>query len=371
MNTIRFAHPEALLILLWVIPLIAGICAFGLYRLRQARLAYGKEVNLIRFGQISGGGQDYRGLIEFSLLALMIVLSLADPIIPDRRQEVTAGSVDVVAVIDSSPSMAAPDYRHALPLPQAETGVCGLRGGRSSSGNMREPDAPVTRFDMVRQIVLRQLLPNLSCNRFGIVTFARKGFSFIELSQDPVDSAASRFMVDRFLKIDNPPGGRGSNLALGLAEGLEMFNRNAGDGKEKVMVLFSDGGYDSDEALLLETIEAIKKSGVHLIIVAVGSTVPSPIEIHDEQGEARVLMSRLDESLLFDKLHKQIPGSKYVRLGLDGRLNVSWSEYLNGGTAHLQGTRLFQVPLFFAIAILCLRGVRSLRLLRHDFRGVK
>jgi hypothetical protein len=369
MNIIQFAHPEDIFTLLWLIPLIAGICAFARYRERQARTAYGNEANLERFSQSTGWGESNRALIEFVLLALMIVLSLADPVIPNRRQEVTAGSVDVVAVIDSSPSMAAPDYRNALPLPLAKSSVCGFRGAKASGAG--QMDKPVTRFDMVRQIVLRQLLPNLSCNRFGIVTFARKGFSFIELSQDPVDSLASKFMVDKFLKIDNPPGGRGSNLALGLLEGLEMFDRNAGDGKEKVMVLFSDGGYDSDEALLLQTFEAIKKSGVHLIIVAVGSTSPSPIEIHDERGEARVLMSRLDESLLFDKLHKQIPGSTYVRLGLDGRLNVSWGEYLNGGTAHLQGTKLFQVPLFFAIAILCLRGVRSLRPLRHRFRGVK
>jgi Ca-activated chloride channel family protein len=178
--------------------------------------------------------------------ALMATLALAGPRWGTRVVETRAKGLNLVLAMDVSRSMLAEDV------------------------------AP-SRLERAKREA-RRLIHDLDGDRLGLVSFAGQGFVLSPLT---VDGSALHLLVDA-LHPDITTAG-GSELAHALKRSHDLLL--AGDEvADRVLVLFSDGeAHDSLASVLLEA-ERLRRSGIHLILVAEGGADPARIPVRDADG---------------------------------------------------------------------------------------
>ena len=185
-------------------------------------------------------------LVLVLITYLCLILALADPRLPYGKPRLRAGALDAVMVVDVSKSMAAEDYQ------------------------------PQTRLAKAQEI-MRELLQDFAGNRVGLVTFAGSSFRQAELTQD---MTALDFIVKHWVGIDTAGLG-GSNLVQALETGLALFDNTTQ--REKVMLLFSDGG-EGDEPFA-EVLARAAERRIKVITFGLGSLQPSRIPQYDSQHQ--------------------------------------------------------------------------------------
>jgi Ca-activated chloride channel family protein len=207
----------------------------------------------------------------YGLVVLTVVcttLALSDPRYPMGTSYLRAGTLDVVMALDVSQSMAAEDY------------------GTQS------------RLERARQIA-RQLLSQLQGNRVGLVTYAGVSFRQAELTDD---LQALDFILKHWVSI-NSVGMGGSNLTEALTAGLDLL-RGANTKRDKLILLFSDGGTQEDE--LRTALTKATHEGVKILALGLGGTQPARIPQYDAakkftgylQIDGQTVTSRLNEENL-------------------------------------------------------------------------
>lgn len=220
------------------------------------------------------------------IAAALLMASLARPVMHEGTQSIAQGTVDVVAAIDVSRSMAAMDYEGKVPqsavakrlvenVPARQRGnVDGMPFGTVPTKNDR-PEDTGTRLEMVRHVMLDYMLATLDGNQLGIVSYAGEAFPQAFLTRD---LSALRWAVDRGLTISSAPG-EGSGLAKALVLAGAMFDADSPVNHEKLLVLFSDGGSDDDRAKLMEAARILKDKNIKVLVVALGNVMPSKIPV--------------------------------------------------------------------------------------------
>lgn len=184
-------------------------------------------------------------LVTLSMIALAV--AIAQPVKVTAWAEVEAGIVDVIPVIDSSRSM-----------------------GASATS---DPNGP-SRLEQTQQILDEVLCPALRSNRMAIVTFAEGAQEHAFLTRD------MRFIqqtVRDTVKIGSA-GEDGSYLSRGLMKAVHLFDYDFDPSHEKLIILFTDGGHEDRDAKNLEkAVAELKKRGIRIQIVGLGSLTPTPI----------------------------------------------------------------------------------------------
>ena len=266
----RFAQPETLWWLLGL-PGFVWVLYYGTKR---------RHWFLQRFGDMAVLGQTasrlpalHKPWLLGSLAGLPLVcgvFALSDPRYPTGESYMPDGSLDVVMVIDVSKSMAAEDY-----------------GAKS-------------RLDMAREIA-RHMLTELGGNRVGLVTYAGISFRQADLT---TDFEALDFILQQWVSIDAVRIG-GSDLKAAIETGLNVFDHEVQ--REKLMLIFSDGGTEHDD--FAPTLNKAAQHGVKMVALGLGNEYPSRIPLYDadknfqgylkeEDGAGNVLTSRLNEKTL-------------------------------------------------------------------------
>jgi len=348
---ITFLRPHYLTALLLIVPVVVGLCYLGFSLRKKARAQYGEE-KLV--GRYTRGLRLAGEAVVTSLWVLAVsflVVSAAGPISKSLPTNVKAGSLQVVAVVDVSKSMAAEEYRQFMPS----------KGGYTPD---LVPGPYGNRLDYVKLILREQVMPAIIGNQLGIVTYQGNGFEQVPLTDD---WTSTKWVMDNWIRVGNAPGG-GSDYAEGLSMALTALDRDKVANREQVIVLFSDGGFTGDEKVLAEAIQKIREKGVRFIIVGVGSISPQPIPEYNKEGqltgyfkeEDKVSLSGREEANLA-KLVAQ-SGAEYLALdpGVEGKLNISWAGTLGGSKAESKEDPIFQYPLGLALLLLTglfLRGV--------------
>ncbi|HET9040423.1 MAG TPA: VWA domain-containing protein [Gemmatimonadales bacterium] len=124
----------------------------------------------------------------------------------------------------------------------------------------------------------RRLIQDLEGDRLGLIAFAGKSYILAPLT---VDGSAIRLYLDA-LDPDLASEG-GSNLSSVFAQGGQLLGATS-DPADRVLVVFTDGEAHDTLTDIVREAEALKKAGVHLIMVAEGSAAPSRIPIRDSTG---------------------------------------------------------------------------------------
>jgi Ca-activated chloride channel family protein len=210
-----------------------------------------------------------------ALVALAVAataVALAQPRWGVVEEKLERRGVDVVLVIDSSLSMAAPDVR---------------------------PDRLT-----VAKLLARQLVGKLAGHRLGLVQSEGEGEVLAPLTLD-------RAVVDLFLDSLSPASlpTPGTRLSHGLGKAMLLFPPE--QGAQRVVVLLSDGedhGEDWDQAIRL-----LEKSGVMVHAIGIGTREGSLLPLGgdksgyklDERGEP--VVSKLQPEVL-ERLAKATGG---------------------------------------------------------------
>jgi Ca-activated chloride channel family protein len=158
-----------------------------------------------------------------------------------------------------------------------------------------------SRLERARQVA-RQLLSPLQGNRVGLVTYAGVSFRQAELTND---LEALDFILKHWINT-NAVGVGGSNLTAALTTGIDLFRRDH-TGRDKIILLFSDGGIQENEEEALRTVLATAvHEGVQIVALGLGGTQPSRIPQYDAdhkftgylESDGQIVTSRLNEETL-------------------------------------------------------------------------
>lgn len=320
---IQFLYPKAF----WgfgILLVLMGVLGIGYYRRRSLLRAFGQE-NLIR--QTSRLSQNWLQWVQGGLLlgvVTALIIALARPVWPGGSVKLREGSLDVVAVLDVSRSMAAEDYGDSI-----------------------------SRLQKAKEM-LAGLFPDLIGNRVGLVVFARESFVQSNLTDDLV---ALKFVLQNWVKIESAPGG-GSNLLSALLEASDLFKE---EGRNKLILLFSDGG---DVALpdLLPVQEKLSSKKIKVITIGLGNLKGSKIPVYGKDGKFEDWY-RINNELILTSLNE--PPLKEIAAKTDGKYIrvVSGKELqgllkrreLVGEKSVVHEKEFFQIPLGLALLLLFIR----------------
>lgn len=360
METLSFLRPFILLTLAGVVPLTAGALYLAYHARRNARRAYGEERLVNRYSATPSAKRELAVGLAWVLAIALLVVAAAGPIMPQAPDTVPTGSLRVVVVSDVSKSMAAEDFRSVMPpqngVPAAEV-----------------PGPYGTRMEIVKRVIEDQIMPAIVGNQLGISTYCGNGFDQADLTDD---FASLRWVIDNWMNVGNAPGG-GSDYAEGLSMALQIFDNAKESNVQKVIVIFSDGGFTGDQAALSKVLEQIKARGIRVVIVGVGSDTPIPIPVYNPetgqmtgyiQDDKKVTVTTGIEEGNLEKLKEATDGT-YVRLDPRQSLNVQWASKLTGSKAQTHEKHMFQYPLGLALILLFGLFLRGALLQRFEKRS--
>ena len=303
------------------LPFVVGAIAWGLYRRKAILREFGRIDLLTQFSRFSFNRKIlYQGLPTVLCFALLVTAT-ARPLLSGNSEQIKEGTLDVVAVLDVSKSMAAED--------------CG-------------PE--VSRIERAKDVLLG-CFPELAGNRLGIVTFAGNSFPQAELTDD---FQALRFVLKNWVTVDSAPS-QGSNIAKALSEAVHLFEK--GD-KKKIILLFSDGGHVRPENLE-GIVTDIGARGISVIPAGLGSRKGSRIPVYEKgtfkewlKIEGKEAVTRLNDGILREI--SQATGGKYVRISSGKEFRGIFRDPAVVGKRVLSGGReIFQIPLALSILLLC------------------
>jgi len=303
-----------------ILPLVLGTLLWGIHRRRAILGEFGRIDLLAGFSRISlHRKRACQILLPILCLGLLITV-VARPLVFGYSKQLLKGSLDVVAVLDVSKSMAAED--------------CG---------------PGVSRIDMARQTLLK-CLPQLAGNRLGIVTFAGKAFPQAELTQD---FQALRFVLNHWIAVDSAPS-QGSNIGAALSEPAELFDRGE---KKRIILLLSDGGHRRQKNLQA-VLTRIASEGVTVVCVGFGTRMGARIPVYDKGDfkewlkiDGEEIVTRLNESTLQEIA--RATGGRYLHSGSGKEPTGLFRDPRIVGEKVLSGGReVFQIPLALSIVLL-------------------
>jgi len=262
----RFEHPQILWLLL-VIPPVLALFFWWSMRRRQTLLAQFIQARLLSV--LTVGVSPARQKVRFALMILAVVfliLALARPQRGFDLEEVEQRGLDIVVAVDTSKSMLATDI------------------------------AP-NRLERAKLAAL-ELMQRAGTDRMGLVAFA--GDAFLECPLT-IDNTAFQQGVQALNDNSIPQGG--TALAQAINTALMAFKEKD---HYKVLVLFTDGEDNDNEAGALEAAQAAAKDGLKIFTVGIGTAAGDLIRVIDANGnsdyvrdeQGNVVKSHLNESLL-------------------------------------------------------------------------
>lgn len=361
MFDVSFLRPHYLTALLVVIPLITGLWYASFVSRRKARAEFGDRKLIGRFSKPLTLRSELFLVATWVAAVSLMVVAIAGPVSKSLPTTVKSGSLQVVAVVDVSKSMGAEDYRPIMPAkdgyePELVPGPYG------------------SRVDFVKLLLRREVMPAIIGNQLGVVLYTGEGFEQVPLTDD---WSATTWVLQNWMKVGNAPG-NGSDYAEGMGLALDMLKRDHIPGKEKVIILFTDGGFTGEQETLEKVLTRVKDENARLIIVGVGGRVDVSIPIYDDKGNVtgvetkdnQPLLTSLDEGKVIELA--TLADSEYFILdpSSNGKLGVTWAAKLGGSKAESKEKPVYQYPLGVAIILLFGLFLRGLFVRREsNFNG--
>ncbi len=227
------------------------------------------------------------------------------------------------------------------------------------SSSMEVRDVPPTRMEEAHREAVA-LLERLQGSRVGAVAFAGDAVRLCPLT---LDQAAVRLTLETIGPgtVSEP----GSDLGRALRTGLKLLPQGHRD--EQALVVWTDG--EDLEGHAREAIEELRRAGLRVYVVGVGTPAGDVIPIVDASGLAvdvkkdergGVVRSRLDEPLLRE-LARRTGGSYFTAMRSGGEL-VRLATSLGSLARSRHGVRLVErpvarFPLFALVASACIMAL--------------
>jgi len=343
-----FMHIEYLW-LLFAVPLLAGLLFVSHLSRKQASEAFrpsrfrtiaNERKNSVLSELVNGGAM--------LLAATLIIVAIAGPYQNDKPVRVPEGPVHACFVVDVSRSMAAEDYRESMP---------------ADAGPRPDLDSPWGSRLQMAKYQIEKIMEAIPGNQVCLVTYTEAGFGQAILGSD---FNALKFVMKRWVKIGTAPGD-GSNYAHGMETALDILKDGDAPGKQKVVILLTDGGYTGDRDNVTKAVERLKSENTKLVIVGLGMPGENAIPLYADgvrkgqmEKEGKPITTSYEEDAIRDL--KSQTGANYTHIELDAgsqSVSVDWMTQISGSKivyekrmldAYLAGTA------YAIIAILVLSG---------------
>ena len=267
-----FLRPEYFK-LFFLIALLIPFWLFYFLSKLQGRKALGAASPLARISHLRPLWREATRYLLINLALVALVLALAHPQRIRAKQTAQPESIDVIFLLDNSPSM-------------------------------RAEDIPPSRLERALDIVGRFARSKPSQDRIGLVSFASGSLILSYLTEDP----SNILYYLNYLKEDsafNP----GTNIGRAIHNGLEVLSRDAalhpeGTRPKKVFILMSDGEDHGDE--VDSAVREATRNGIRIHTIGLGSVEGAPIPMGRENGVVRYvedaqgkpIVSRFEERTL-------------------------------------------------------------------------
>jgi Ca-activated chloride channel family protein len=294
----KFLNPGYLHLFFLLLALLPCWLYF-IYRKRQSRRTLGVGQALKRISRFSPLSRDIMRCLLLNLVMAAIILAVAHPQLVQERKVPRPGVLDVVFLLDTSPSMKATDIQPS-------------------------------RLARALEVIGAFSRAKLEHDRVGLVSFAGASMIISYLTEDANNIL---YYLD-YLKDDTTVS-HGTNIGGGLRNGLTVIRKDAELSPEagrnkKLFILLSDGEDNSEE--LDAAIEAVKAQQVKVHTVGVGSSEDVPIPIAYAQGrpvyleddQGKRIMTRFNERSLHWIAEKT--GGKFYRSLSGYELDKSFAE---------------------------------------------
>lgn len=292
----RFLKPENFF-LFWFLPFLISAWMLGiLYKLRGRR-KFGNVTKLREISKISPLWRDIFRSILLSLVLATLILTLAHPQYKGKERTPKLRNIDMVFLLDTSPSMRAQDV---------------------------EP----CRLLKAKEVIASFIIGKKTEDRIGLVTFSETSLILSYLTSDLENIL---FYLD-WLSAETKPI-LGTNIGRGIKTGIRVFQKDdeiqevgayreaSISGQEKVLrgnrifILISDGEDHGEE--LDEAIREAKHWGIPIYSIGIGSKQEVPIPISWEGGKLKYLVvndkivtTRFNDSTLH-RITEQTEGKIY------------------------------------------------------------
>ena len=230
MDTLGFDHPE-MLHLLWALPVLAALYAWGFAKKRQALERF-VTVDLLPtlVASLSVMRQQVKAGLTV-VAAGMLVLAMAGPRWGARYEDAPARGIDVMVVLDVSNSMLCEDV-----VPNR------LQRGK---------------------LDIEDMLKVLPGDRVGLVTFAGTSTLTCPLT---VNYGAFRMALSTVDTRSTPRGG--TNIGDAVRRAADSFTDKAID--HRAIIVISDGGETEESYAVEASREAFEEKGVRVFTVGIG-----------------------------------------------------------------------------------------------------
>jgi len=247
-----FLHPE---FLYYMLPLVIILFSFLLTQKEPQASYFSDEIiNKLRVSSNTLTLKARNAI--FMLIAILMIVSLAAPVIKDGKVEVKAKSADIMIALDISDSMLAADvYPNRLKLAKQKA------------------------------LELLRLAPN---ERIGVIGFAKNSYLVSPLS---FDHEAVRFLLS---KLDTSSiTEQGTNLM----SMLETVDKTIKKDSKKYILIFSDGGDKKDFS---KEIRFAKEKGIVVFVLGMGTKQGAPIKMKNGEfikQNGKIIISKLNDSI--------------------------------------------------------------------------
>ena len=268
-----FLQPEYFK-LFFLLAFLVPFWLFYFFSKRNSRRRLGANGSpLLKISHLRPLWRDLARYLLINLALAALVLALAHPQLIREKQVGQPEKIDVVFLLDVSPSMLAEDI-------------------------------PPSRLERALEIVGRFARNKPSQDRIGVVSFASGSLILSYLTED----SSNVLYYLNYLKDDsslNP----GTNIGRAIQNGLTVLSRDAELHPEvarqkKVFILISDGEDHGDE--LESAVRDTARQGIRIHTVGIGSLEGAPFPIAREGGAVRYaedakgnkILTRFDERTL-------------------------------------------------------------------------
>lgn len=175
-----------------------------------------------------------------------VIVALSDPVIVSGESNYLSKGVDVIVVLDESPSMSAKDF------------------------------PPVNRFESAKDII-QKFIEGRENDSVGIVSFGDDAVLRVPLT---LDYESVKNSVEN-LKIMSM--GEGTAIGMGLA--VSVLHLKESTSKSKVIILLTDGVNNAGEVLPLSAAKAAKELGIKVYTIGIGGSEAVELEfVNPETG---------------------------------------------------------------------------------------
>lgn len=179
---------------------------------------------------------------------LAIIIALAGPALVGRESNYLSRGVDIMVVLDESPSMSAKDF------------------------------PPINRFESAKDIILK-FIEGRENDSVGVVSFGDDAVLRVPLTLDykTVESSVKN------LKIMS----MGDGTAIGMGLAVSVLHLRHSTSKSKVVILLTDGVNNTGEVLPISAARAAKELGVKVYTIGIGGV--DSVELEFENPETGIV----------------------------------------------------------------------------------